>query len=150
MEIQEQVESQPIPVPDRRSSPRFAVDAEARLLLVGHGLCMNCRVLDLSLNGCRMQTGGGIPAGIHVLVEVTFTVNRIPFRLPGVIRRSNGEGEVGIEFAGMSARRREEWAEVVNEVEAIAALKAAEEAAKAKELNPECAEDADPEDAPAA
>jgi len=148
MEIQEQFESRAIPVPNRRSSPRFAVDAEARLLLVGHGLSMNCRVVDLSLNGCRMQTGGRIPAGIHVLVEVTLSVNRIPFRLPGVIRRSNGEGEVGIEFAGMSARRREEWAEVVNEVEAIWAEKAEEEAAKAKELKPECADGVYPEDAP--
>ena len=149
MEIEEKVESRAIPASDRRSSPRFAVDAEAKLLLVGHGLSMNCRVLDLSLKGCRMRTGGGIPAGIHVLVEVTFSVNRIPLRLGGVIRRSNGEDEVGIEFTGMSARRMEEWAEVVNEVEAVAALKAAEEAAKAAERAVESTDEGDPEDEPA-
>ena len=154
MEIQEQVESRAIPVPNRRSSPRFAVDAEANLLLVGHGLSMNCRVLDLSLQGCRMHTGGRIPAGIHVVVEVTFSVNRIPFRLAGMIQRSNGEDEVGIQFSPMSARRMEEWTEVVNEVQAICAVKAKEEAAKAEEaaraqaLAAEFAEEAYPEDEP--
>lgn len=144
MEIEGQVESRPAPASDRRLTPRFAVDAEAMLFLVGHGLSVNCRVLDLSLKGCRVHTGGEIPAGIHVLVEITFSVNRIPFRLPGVIRRSNGEDEVGIEFSAMSGRRMAEWAEVVNEVESTLALKAEQEAAKAAERAQLCPDEADP------
>ena len=153
MEIQGQVESRANPVPNRRSSPRFAVDAEANLLLVGHGLSMTCRVLDLSLQGCRMHTGSRIPAGIHVIVEVTFSVNRIPFRLAGTIQRSNGEDEVGIQFSPMGARRMEEWTEVVNEVQAIWAVKAeeaakAEDVARARALAAEFADEAHPEDEP--
>lgn len=150
MGIEEQVESRVIPVPNRRLTPRFAVDAEAMLFLVGHGLSVNCRVLDLSLRGCRVHTGGEIPAGIHVLVEITFSVNKIPFRLPGVIRRSNGEGEVGIEFSAMSVRRMAEWAEVVTEVESTLALKAEQEAAKAAERAQMCPHDVDPAAEPAA
>jgi len=71
MEIEEKVESRAIPASDRRSSPRFAVDAEAKLLLVGHGLSMNCRCWTQP-EGLPDADRGGIPAGIHVLVEVTF------------------------------------------------------------------------------
>jgi hypothetical protein len=137
MEIEEQAGNGVISVPDpglnRRCTPRFALETEARLLLVGHGRSINCRVLDLSLKGCRVQTGGESLAGVHVLVEVTFTVNKIPLRLAGVIRRSKGEDEVGIEFAALSERRMAEWAGVVNEVRAIAALKAEEDAARARD-----------------
>ncbi|MGA3082995.1 MAG: hypothetical protein ABSD44_16715, partial [Terracidiphilus sp.] len=40
----------------RRAVPRFGMDEDAHLLLVIHGSTVPCRVLDLSLTGCRVRT----------------------------------------------------------------------------------------------
>lgn len=133
MELQSNANQETLTAQDRRSSPRFSIDTEATLVVVGHGLSMTCRVLDLSRSGCRMRTEGSIPAGVQVLVEVTFSVNRIPFRIAGVTRRSNGSDEVGIEFTDMSPRRTAEWAEVVDEVQALVAARVTANVAEATE-----------------
>ena len=129
MEPEDKVEGRDAGPAERRSSPRFQVGAEAEIFVVGHGLSLNCRILDLSLHGCRVYTGGRIPSEIRLPVEVTFSVNKIPFRLAGLIRRSTGQQQVGIEFAGMTERRMAEWAEVVDEVQLALATQLEAEAA---------------------
>jgi len=104
---------------ERRKHPRFTVDEDASLLLVDHGLTVQCRVLDLSLEGCRMCSEEPLPEGIHVRVEATFQINGIPFRLAGLIQRTTQERDVGIRFMDLSQRRRAEWAEVLGEVKDV-------------------------------
>ncbi len=133
MEAQEQVGCAASRPSDRRAFPRCAVDEEAGLLLVEHGLRLVCRVLDLSMEGCRIRTAQRLPIGIHVRVEVTFTINGIPFRMAGLIQRSNSEYEVGIRFVDVTPRRKAEWAEVVGEMQEALAIKARKEAARAEE-----------------
>jgi PilZ domain len=107
-------------IEDRRAHPRVAVDEQAWLSIVEHGLAMPCRILDLSMQGCRVRAGGPLPQGLQACVEITFTINRIPFRLGGRVMRSSGNGELGIAFVGMSLHRQTDWAEVVDEVQALA------------------------------
>jgi hypothetical protein len=133
MEMEVKPEPSSIQPPDRRAHPRYAVDEEAWLLVVGHGLSMNCRVLDLSVEGCRMHSTARLPAGIRIHVEVTFSINRIPFRMGGIIQRCDGCGEVGVRFVNVTARRHAEWVEVVEEMQAFFAAKAQEEAARAQQ-----------------
>lgn len=104
---------------DRRAHQRFAVDEQAGLLIVGHGLSLKGRILDMSLEGCRIQTSAHLPGGGCVRVEVTFTINGLPFRMGGLVQRSQA-GEVGVRFAGASTHRQAEWAEVVEEVKELA------------------------------
>lgn len=133
---------------DRRAHPRFEVDQDAGMLLVDHGLALECRILDLSLEGCRLRAVGRLPEGLHARVEVTFTINGIPLRMGGQTLRSNGTGEVGVRFIGVSAHRRAEWAEVVDEVQEQAAVKAAE-AARAAEAAAQEGNGGSPRDAAA-
>ena len=102
---------------DRRRHPRYTVDEAAHLLLVDHGLDLECRVLDMSLEGCRLHAEEDLPEVFHVRVEVTFQINGIPFRLGGTIRRVTAAQDLGISFVEMSARRHAEWAEVLAEVQ---------------------------------
>ena len=113
-----------------RKRPRFAVDEDGILLLVDHGLPLQCRIMDLSLEGCRMQTRERYPAGLGVRVELTFRVNGIVFRFCGAVRWTDGGNSVGIQFVGVSSRRIGELAEVLGEVEEDLAAKAAREAAE--------------------
>lgn len=131
MEAEARVEAQPVQRPEQlRKRPRFVVDRDAFLLLVDHGLSLPCRVIDLSLEGCRMNTIARYPAGLGVRVELTFSVNGIVFRFGGAVRWTDGRNAVGIQFVGISPRRIGELAEVLGEVEEDLAVKAAREAAE--------------------
>jgi hypothetical protein len=130
MEVQESVEGTADVQPYRRAHPRFAVDGDASLLVVKHGSSVACRVVDLSMEGCRVQTRERFLAGIQMRVEVSFKVRGLAFRFCGVTRWTDGQSVVGIRFADMTCRRKEELAEILGEVEEETAAKAAKEAAE--------------------
>jgi flagellar biosynthesis GTPase FlhF len=115
---------------DRRCHLRYAVDEDSILLLVSHGLSLESHILDLSLEGCRLSTRERYTAGMRTRVEVTFKVNGIAFRFVGVVQWTDRKHLVGIHFVEMISRRREQLAEVICEMEAVAAARAAQEAAE--------------------
>jgi hypothetical protein len=117
---------------NRRSHARYEVDEDSILLLVSHGLSLESHILDLSLEGCRLRTRGRYTAGTRTRVEVTFKVNGIAFRFLGVIQWTDGKHLVGIRFVEMISRRREQLDEVICEMEAAAAARAAIEAAESQ------------------
>jgi hypothetical protein len=118
MEVVENPGDQPPPESERRAGPRFDVDDDATLLILGDSRLLQGRVLDLSLHGCRMRTKERYGAGTDVRVEVSFRVNGIAFRLCGVAQWTNQWNVVGIEFVDVPQRRVRDLAEVVGEVEA--------------------------------
>jgi hypothetical protein len=115
---------------ERRLILRFAVDEDGTLLLIAHGARYTCRVLDLSLGGCRISTSESLILGDSVRVELTFKVNGILFRFSGITRWTDGRNMIGVEFATVSARRRDELAEILSEIEAVIAASAAREEAE--------------------
>ena len=115
---------------NRRSHPRYAVDTDSTLLLVSHGLSLQSHILDLSLEGCRLRILEHFAVASGMRVEVTFKVNGIAFRFVGVIRWTNGRDLAGIQFVEIVERRREQFAEVIVEIERAAEARAAKEAAE--------------------
>jgi len=130
MEAEETAEYAATQHPERRFGCRYAVDEASVVLLVSHGLPMECRILDLSLEGCRMHTRERFRGGIGVRVEVTFKVNGLAFRFSGVTRWTDGQNLMGIHFVDVALRRREALAEVLDEVDAAHAAKAAKQEAE--------------------
>jgi hypothetical protein len=125
METQEKVESLTLRRPERRSHPRYRVDESASLLLVRHGYSVPCRVVELSLRGCRMRTRERFIAGILIRVEVLFTIGEVTIRLSGVTQWTDekrgvctlpGRGHVGIRFLALSDRKRSQVERVINEI----------------------------------
>ena len=116
-----------------RTVPRFEVDADALLLLVAHGATLPCRVVDLSLSGCRLRTRERLPGGARLRVEVTFKVRGLPFRFCGITQWTDGRNLVGIRFVDLSERRKEEFLEAIAEVEVEDAAKRAAEKEAAEE-----------------
>ncbi|MGA2890441.1 MAG: PilZ domain-containing protein [Terracidiphilus sp.] len=114
----------------RRVVPRFGVDGDARLLLVQHGSTVPCRVVDISMSGCRLRTQERFKAGTMVRVEVTFKVRGFSFRFSGSTQWTDGQNLVGIRFVDVPARRREELIEALSEVEEEHIAKAAKLAAE--------------------
>jgi c-di-GMP-binding flagellar brake protein YcgR len=130
MEVPEKAEELAAGQPSHRATPRVEVDEDARLLVVNHGSALPCHVIDLSLNGCRVRTQERIPAGILVRVEVSFKVRGLAFRFCGLTQWTNGRNLAGIRFVDVPARRREELAEALGEVQEANAAKAAKQAAE--------------------
>ncbi|HXR37555.1 MAG TPA: PilZ domain-containing protein [Terracidiphilus sp.] len=128
MEAEENAKGMGMRGAERRAQPRFAVDGEATLLLMGHGRPMPCWVTDLSLEGCRLRTRERFSARTQVRVEVAFRVNGMAFRLSGITQWSDGWNLVGIRFVDVPQRRRADLAEVIGEVGSEIAAKAAMQA----------------------
>jgi PilZ domain len=110
---------------ERRTDRRSGVETTAVILLVKIGSKLASQVLDLSLGGCRMRTVERFPVGIYTRVEVEFRLQGLCFRLAGVIQAIYGWHEAGIRFLDVSARKREQVAELIEEIEAMRSAAAA-------------------------
>ncbi len=134
MEPAEKVEERTAGRQNLRAVPRFAVDEDAHLLLVDYGSTLPCRIVDLSLGGCRIRTRERLPAGAKIRVELTFKVRGLAFRLCGTTQWTDGRNLAGVRFMDMSARRKEDLVEAIGELEAkLAARQAAEKLAAEQE-----------------
>jgi hypothetical protein len=128
MEVAEKAEALAAGQQNRRAAPRYGVEGDASLLLVNHGSTISCRIVDLSLSGCRLRTQERFLAGMMVRVEAAFKVRGLVFRFSGVTQWTDGRHLVGIRFVDVPMRRREELVEALGEVEAEIAAKAAKHA----------------------
>ena len=129
MEMEEKGEVLAVDGRSRRVHGRSNVDELAQILLLDRGSTMQCKVMDFSLGGCRLQSWEPFFAGPGVCVEVTFKVRGIDLRFRGITQWTDDRYLVGIRFVDLSSRRREDLAEVLSEVEAVSAAKAEKEAA---------------------
>ncbi len=140
MERNGQAESTPKQRQQRRGQSRYAIWEGASLFLLKHGTTMSCQILDLSLGGCRIRTAERFLAGVMVRVEVKFAVHGIALRLSGVTQWTNRDHLAGIRFIDMTPRRIDALAELLSEIEADQAAKAAGQAAQ-EPASPRPAED---------
>lgn len=101
---------------ERRHNPRESVEDEAEIVFVRSGSAMRGRILDLSVNGCRIRTVKQFPVGIYTRVETAFRMEGLPFRLGGVIQAVHDKHTVGIRFLDVSERKRELILELISEI----------------------------------
>jgi len=129
---QQQPEPQPEPEPappaavpavvqgkraERRAQARQQVDTSANLILVRGGSVLSGRIVDLSLGGCRIHTSELFSVDIYTRVEIEFQLRGMPFRLGGVVQALHNRDTVGIRFLDVSARKRQQVAELIEEIE---------------------------------
>ncbi len=106
--------------PERRSHPRFSVDTRAIVYFIDVGAQISGHILDVSMGGCRIRTGDRFPVGIYRRVETEFNVDGLPFRLGGVVQAVHDRFTVGIRFLDLSPRKREQLAQLMEEIAASA------------------------------
>lgn len=103
----------------RRKEPRHAVDTSAAIRLIDLGTIVEGRILDLSMGGCRIQTNRRFPVGLFRRVEAQFRIHGLPFRLAGVTQAIYDPFNVGIRFLDMTERKREQLAQLIDEIKAV-------------------------------
>ena len=98
---------------DRRAQERHTVDTPWHDSLVKVGSRLSGRLVDLSLNGCRIHCDERFPVGVYTRVETEFRLEGLPFRLGGVIQAVHDRRNVGIRFLDMSQRKREQVEQLI-------------------------------------
>ncbi len=73
-------------------------------------------IANLSQEGCCLQTMAHCSAGSHTRVEVDFQIRGLHFLLDGVIENHINMNTAEIRFLDMSSRKRQELAEVIEEL----------------------------------
>ena len=102
---------------ERRAEPRLAVDTSAAICLIRSGSRLNGRILDLSLDGCRIRSDERLPVGIYTRIEAEFRLDGSPFRLAGVIQAIHEQRVVGIRFLDVSERKRNQLGQLIRDIE---------------------------------
>ncbi len=103
---------------ERRQEVRHAVDTRATVFLIDVRAQISGRILDLSMSGCRIRTDERFPVGIYRRVETEFKADGLPFRLAGVVQALHDRFTVGIRFLDLSPRKREQLAQLMEEIAA--------------------------------
>jgi hypothetical protein len=101
---------------DRRQETRHSIDTRATIFLLDVRSQITARILDISPSGCRMRCAEKFPVGIYRRVEVEFVLDGLPFRLPGVVQSMHDRFTTGIRFIDVSARRKEQLLQVIDEI----------------------------------
>ena len=104
------------PQSERRCDPRYSVDTHATVFFIDVRAQIMGRIVDLSMSGCRIRTDERFPVGIYRRVETEFKVDGLPFRLAGVVQALHDRFTVGIRFLDMSQRKRDQLAQLMEEI----------------------------------
>lgn len=127
MEGADSVSGQAAKPREHRRHPRYLIDGDSSLLFVDLGLKRECKIIDLSLEGCRIRTRESLPRNAGTRVEAFFKVKGMAFRFNGILRWTDGRQQAGIQFVGMIPRCRADLAELIGEIEAAGPKKTGDE-----------------------
>lgn len=110
---------------ERRRHLRLPIESDATLCLLDTGTTANCRMVDISLEGCRLRHEVEFAGQPGMNVEVAFRLPSAVFRFAGVLVWSAKNSVFGIQFQRMKSDRRKELAAMLEELQAEVMFKAA-------------------------
>ena len=103
------------PQKDKRRHPRFACCGYAKVQMPSEPTVYSAKILNLSLEGCLIEVMTPIEL-LEPVLDLTFTVNRLPFYVRGHIRYVRSERMIGFQFMQLSSRAREQLMELLEEL----------------------------------
>lgn len=135
--MDEQAKSYADHEPERRAEAHCPINEKSVLFVAGHRGPIPSYIVGLSAEGCRVRTSREVGAQIRLPVEVLFKVKEMAFRFSGVVEWSSGGNLLGIRFANMNPERMLTLAEVIFEMEAATAARAAAAKTPAAQWKPQ-------------
>lgn len=102
---------------EQRRHPRLKCIGPAFVQVSVEKPLISARIVDLSLEGCLIQlTGSSEPIPKGAIVELTFHVNQLPFRVRAQVRAVRPDLSIGFEFPALSARVRRQLGDLIEEL----------------------------------
>jgi PilZ domain len=108
---------------ERREGPRYAIAEDSALLFTGDGSATAGRLVDLSQDGCRVQTSVPVLARAWFPVEVFFQTMGEDFRFSGIVHWTSSGNLLGIRFVNGVPERMVALAKVICALEETAAVR---------------------------
>lgn len=102
--------------PQRRRHPRRECSGDAEVVVVVGALPIHAKVVDLSVEGCRIVLDKGQSLAEDTRVELTFRVNQLPFRVWGVTKAVRKDTSIGLHFPALTNRVRVQLEDLVEEL----------------------------------
>ena len=99
---------------ERRADPRYPVNEDAMLQVVGFGLPVPGSIVDLSQEGCCVRTRERLSTRARWPVEVIFKVAGVVFQFSGIVGWNDGRNRLGIHFVNMIPRHTVELAQIID------------------------------------
>jgi len=103
---------------DRRRHPRFRCTGHADILLIPDAPLVPARVVNVSQCGCLIELQQSQRLGQSSSAELTFKVNRLPFRMRVQAAAIRSETLVGFQFDPLGERVRGRLEELIQELAA--------------------------------
>jgi c-di-GMP-binding flagellar brake protein YcgR len=93
---------------EQRRYPRIACSGEAGIRMAAGESFVPAIVVNLSAGGCLMILEDPQPLPQGMKVELTFQINKLPFRVQGLVKTIRSETRIGFQFSHMdeNVRRR--------------------------------------------
>jgi hypothetical protein len=101
---------------DRRRHPRFRCTGQADVLLATDAPRIPARVVDVSKRGCLIELRKAQNLDQDATVELTFTVNRLFFRVRVLAKAIRSDTMVGFQFDTLSERVGAQLEELIEEL----------------------------------
>jgi hypothetical protein len=93
---------------ERRRHRRYAINAVAEVLVTNGMMLFRGRVLDISLEGCFVETLAHLRLEPETPVEMSFTVNGVKFRIKATSRIVRPRTGAGFCFSNLNPRMQAE------------------------------------------
>lgn len=108
---------------ERRLYARYRCGGDAEIFGLSSGISSRGSIKNLSLGGCLLCLGDRTRKlkpihgfGRSDLVEMTFCVRQMPFRVQGRVRQINPDQSIGVEFTLQSERGKRQLRELIAEL----------------------------------
>jgi len=108
--------SLPSGVSENRRYPRVGCIGTAGIQLAAGEPIHPAKIVNLSAGGCLIVLQDPQPLEQDMMVELTFQINHLPFRVRGQVKAIRSETRIGFEFPTLSNRVRRQIEDMVDEL----------------------------------
>jgi len=106
----------PVAFREKRFHPRLGCIGPAAVRVAGGDALIPATIVDLSAGGCRVVLRQPQQLPKDTVVELTFAVHHLPFRVCGQVRADGSDTTIGFQFTSVSERTKWQIEEVMNEI----------------------------------
>jgi len=101
---------------EKRRHPRLGCIGPAAVQVAGGEPLIPATIVDLSAGGCRVVLRQPQQLPKDTVVELTFAIHHLPFRVCGKVKADSSDTAIGFQFTVLSERTQWQIEEVMNEL----------------------------------